>query len=432
MAYDTRPQYEASSRPYHGAQTAPLQVSQEYNQDGYIDTIERSHELPGYALRNNQQQQQYYDMREPSAGMNQSRTIQAPPNGRWESQLQGQGLIIGAGSSQRPVDADHATRVRQGENHSYGVCQHELYDSYTQQRVAHQNSSHSINGDRSMPGGHLRYERRAMPPPRSYSNENVPRAHRYQSLPENGYKSPTYSRKIELPVSIGKESVAVEPSSPKTLGWDNPFPTFPTNKKKTLPSDVSNVKGSVLNVGAKGALSQEAPQRQRPQTVNSKRNNEHPRNHEKQIHEGEPQREPVPQSRLPIGTKRGQQSYINQSTVSDEDRGVEPVGYGQQPVQQENGVYQSQRTEQNGRPPLFDRRFEDLDLAQSSLQNPLLVIGQQRSRTLPNEISETMAHSRFLGQGYPEPQPSCSNVVRNYALPHRPIIASDPRYAKIT
>ena len=181
-------------------------------------------------------------------------------------------------------------------------------------------------------------------------------------------------------------------------------------------------------MGAKGALSQEASQHQRSQTANSKRSNEYSRNYENQIHGGEPQREPVPQSRLPIGTKRGQQSYIDQSTISDEDRGIDRVGHGQQPAQQENGVCQSQRTQQNGRLPLFGRQFEDLDLAQSSLRNPLLVIDQQRSRTLPNEISETMARSRFLEQGYPVSQPRCSNVVRNYALPHRPIIASNPRY----
>ena len=210
MAYDTRPQYGASSRPYRGAQTAPLQVSQEYNEDGYIDTIGRTHELPGYAVRNNQQQQQqHYDIREPSAGMNQSRPIQAPSNGRWESQFQGQGqygypgLAIRAGSSQRPVYGDRAT---QSEDHRHGGCQPEPYDSFTQKRVAHQNSSQSIKEDRSMSGGHLRYERGAMPPPRSYSNDNVSWPYQYQSLPDTGYKSPTHSRKNEPSVSSDQQS----------------------------------------------------------------------------------------------------------------------------------------------------------------------------------------------------------------------------------
>ena len=225
-----------------------------------------------------------------------------------------------------------------------------------------------------------------------------------------------------------KERIVVEPSSPETLGWDNPFPTFPTNKKKTPHLDADSTKGNVASMSAKGVPSQAVSQHQRPQTANSKRSNESARSHEKQLYGGELQREAVLQSRLPNSIERGQQKYTIQSTMIDGDSGVDPVRYRQQDVQQENGLFQGQQIQQNGQPIPVDRIFEDLRLAQISLGNPALIVDQQRSRTLPAEVPETMVHSRFLAQGRPETQPSPSNVVRNYALPHRPVTASNPRY----
>ena len=225
-----------------------------------------------------------------------------------------------------------------------------------------------------------------------------------------------------------KERIVIEPSSPETLGWDNPFPTFPTNKKKTPPSDADSTNGNIASMSAKGVPSQEVSQHQRPTTANSKKSSESSRIYEKQLYGGEPQGKLVPQSRLPNGTERGQQKYINQSIMIDKDDGVEPIRYRQQPVQPDNGLHQGQQIQQNGHPLPFDRRFEDLRLAQPSLENLMLVVDQQRSRTLPAENSETMVHSRFLAKGRPEAHKSPSYVVRNYALPHRPFIATNPQY----
>lgn len=193
MAYDTRAQDGTSSRPYRGAQTEPLQASQENREDSHSYNY---YEQPSYAPLNNKQHQQYYDMRKPSVGNTQERSFHHPHNGRSGPQLQDQGqyddlAVKSKVSSSRPL-ADRNSAV-QGEYYEYGGRQPEHHDPFARPHVAHQYSSQSMTEDRSTPGGHLRYVRRAMPPPRSYSHDNVPNPGQYQSLPNSRLNSPDYA-----------------------------------------------------------------------------------------------------------------------------------------------------------------------------------------------------------------------------------------------
>ena len=63
------------------------------------------------------------------------------------------------------------------------------------------------------------------------------------------------------PRALDKERIVIEPSSPDAISWDNPFPTFPTNKKKATPAD----NASTRNMPTQGT------QDQRPQTANGER-----------------------------------------------------------------------------------------------------------------------------------------------------------------
>ena len=67
-----------------------------------------------------------------------------------------------------------------------------------------------------------------------------------------------------------KERIIIERSSPETISWDNPFPTFPTPKKKIPPPDVDKINRSIASINLKKGYCREDLQSQELQATGGK------------------------------------------------------------------------------------------------------------------------------------------------------------------
>lgn len=217
-------------------------------------------------------------------------------------------------------------------------------------------------------------------------------------------------------ILIAKQRILARSPSPETLSWDNPFPTFPVNKKKAASSEGESLHGGLAGISLKG---DEAPREgsldKRPETASSKNSYASSRSYERhdggssQGHGNGVRPNTSGNSNL-VDTQQYSSSQYHQNTqrLGFESRNTQAsgadwrnIGNGKsvtQPVQKSYPFNQNQRFHQTQTGPDFPA-----DVA--------IGPGQQRSRTMPNGTAEAYISRRLQvglhGQAaWSEPNPT--------------------------
>ena len=174
----------------------------------------------------------------------------------------------------------------------------------------------------------------------------------------------------------------IEPESPENISWDNPFPTFPSNKNKGAR------KGDAASNLRKDSR-EKTTQGQTPQSANSK------------ISQTAPQR--VYQGNFHGKGQHREKEFVRGDGVYQmsryeclQDGHMDPGNMlaEQNLVQkkQHQVKEQMQELELNNQPIQYHQRFEGRNtIPSSSATTPLPVI-YPRSNTLPSEVSQSMMH----------------------------------------
>jgi len=181
-------------------------------------------------------------------------------------------------------------------------------------------------------------------------------------------------------VATATERAHVAPGSPDTLSWDNPFPSFPVNKKKSAITDVHD---------------------QRPQSAANRLSQESSRSHAKYNSGQRVAGNGASQSQEPRQTssESNMQRYPPQksrdSGQGSEDLRTQHSAAGPRPSQNVRQFEQPQRVVGAPGP---NRRMEEPHPSTSSAWT---AGPSQRSNTLPAEVAPPMAYSElpFRGNG---------------------------------
>lgn len=219
-------------------------------------------------------------------------------------------------------------------------------------------------------------------------------------------------------ISIAKERIIGESSSPDTLSWDNPFPTFPLNKKKATYSEGESFNKSLASLSLKG----DAPPRdgspdKRPETASSKSSHATPRDYEKhnggelQDYRNGTRPNPYGNNNFANTQQRDQSQYHqNSQRPGLESRNPQPSGAEwydvgdnrsfPQPVQESRSFNWNRTHDQTQTEPSFPAKVA-------------IDPGQQRCRTMPNGIAEAYTSSGsqlgFNDQpAWSEPEPNAA------------------------
>lgn len=209
----------------------------------------------------------------------------------------------------------------------------------------------------------------------------------------------------------------VIPISSETKSWDSPFPTFPVNKGKVPPSDRVD-----LNESVAGMSLHNGHHDRRPQTARSKSSQALSRPTEKRTHVNDNFDHSFPNAQMPP-----ERQYFGQSRVQPQKPEHQSSG-GSQP---RPDLYGASSTHQLESPIDYGRRSEDTRIRPSFSSNGS---DPQRSRTMPNKISEAVQNldpqRGYVGQPtLQEPNPN-TDYPRSGSVdpfPSRPTGSSRPR-----
>ncbi|MCJ1479425.1 hypothetical protein MMC13_008110 [Lambiella insularis] len=270
MAYNPPAQYGAPPvRPYNSALPREAYPQEEYREAYLPNTRAQG---GGYSASHNvrvqhrpPQNQQY---QQPSQAWNRSMQQQAPrtmsdePSSNYSGPYQSQTGYLQAGphgSAYGHSPPEDQRRLYQKGN---GV-----YPSQTPQQLGH---SDQYDEHRS----YREEERARQRPHRSHSDgdprpsENAghsritPRSVQDHHNPHNNSKVTNDAQSRNRQNKPPKEKILASPTSPETLPWDNPFPTFPTrNKKSVQPPEVVPQRPATASSNRSQNYAHEQPQR---------------------------------------------------------------------------------------------------------------------------------------------------------------------------
>ncbi|MCJ1250357.1 hypothetical protein MMC30_007583 [Trapelia coarctata] len=198
---------------------------------------------------------------------------------------------------------------------------------------------------------------------------------------------------------VTMERALVSPLSPETLSWDNPFPSFPVNKKKSALTDADG---------------------QRPQSASSRQSQESSRSRAKhssgqRVAGNAPSQ---PQETRQTSSERNLQRYPPQrlqgSGQGSGDPQIQHSATGPRPPQ---NIRQFEQPQQAVGPPGSDRRVEEPHPSSSAAWT---AGPSQRSNTMPAEIAQPMAHSAlpFRGNGAAFPMNNFDNRLNGLPAQH--------------
>lgn len=230
-------------------------------------------------------------------------------------------------------------------------------------------------------------------------------------MPESGLLPHQSYRMSTKGVSAAVDRPLVSPLSPETLSWDNPFPSFPVNKKKSALADVGS---------------------QRPQSTGSRQSQESSRSHTKHSSVQRAAGSGLSQSREPrqASSESSESSVQRHPPQMPQDSGQ---GGGNQPLQQSSaGPRPSQDVKQLDHPQRGLGPLGRVEEPYSSSPSAWTAGPSQRSNTLPPEIVQPMAHSTLPFRGDTAAFPASDSDDKRdrspaqHDIPQRPVNRSRP------
>ena len=230
-----------------------------------------------------------------------------------------------------------------------------------------------------------------------------------------------------------KKKILVEPRSPETISWDNPFPTFPVSKKKGNPAHGDGLHDSLAGINLCEEPRRDESQYRRPQTANSKGSRSSSQTNERSSYGTRPQFQDRGYMNGDGGAHDLGGNYQQSISMESGGRHAErTLIYPQQ-----YGIDRSQQQTRRDNPSTqHSRRFDEAYTTPSSPARNAYSLGTSRSNTLPNEISETMIKSHPISsaskqaawQG-PDPSAGYHRQDTNKTLPYQPANVSRPQAA---
>lgn len=212
-----------------------------------------------------------------------------------------------------------------------------------------------------------------------------------------------------------KEKILGEINSPDTIAWDNPFPTFPTAKKKAIQTNGNNLDEAVVGMSLHNVTQGDQTQSQRPSTANSKGSKSSSFSNERTPTMRQMQDYPNQQNQ---SQREGhEESSATQNDYNEFRNKPQPYTYQykdthysapkhQQVVREEWPIPRNSEA-----PAITGRRSEDAN-AVSSVHPPKLASGHgsQWINTMPNNRAETIPNfeppSNYAEPSWQEPGPN--------------------------
>ncbi|KAI4261789.1 MAG: hypothetical protein L6R42_003021, partial [Xanthoria sp. 1 TBL-2021] len=223
------------------------------------------------------------------------------------------------------------------------------------------------------------------------------------------------------PKKSTKEQLRMNRMSPETISWDSPFPTFPKSNKKNNHLGANDLNNTMANTSIHDRLNSRQAESNRPSAVEKQTSSDSSRNNG----QGYPQRP-------------------SQERIAKDDHQIldrRPAGGRSVPGPQNgyNPIHQSfdqAVMPPEGSRPRTDHGRNSEDRGDHAFRQPRAYQGDsQRSKTMPNTISEAMSQSQPLnshggqvpiqdvrhrllneqgGRGYQSPAQSHSSTTRTY------------------
>lgn len=170
--------------------------------------------------------------------------------------------------------------------------------------------------------------------------------------------------------------------SPEAIGWDNPFPTFPTNNKKSNHSGHNDLNNSMASTSIKDRSNPRQAESNKPSAVQKQISPDSSRNN-RQAYPQRPSQERIVKDDHQMSNRRPAGG-----------RSVPGPQHGYDPSQQSSD--QAVRHPERSRPRTDHGRHSE-DRGDYAYRQPEAYQGDfQRSKTMPNTISEAMSHSQPL------------------------------------
>ncbi|KAI4268384.1 MAG: hypothetical protein LQ337_007879 [Flavoplaca oasis] len=171
----------------------------------------------------------------------------------------------------------------------------------------------------------------------------------------------------------------MNPMSPETISWDNPFPTFPKNNKKNNRPGEKDLIDSMASSSITDRSNSRQAGSNRPAAVDKQNNFDSSHN----AGQAYPQRQP--QDRI----------MRDDQALDREPAGGRPVPGPQHGFNPNQRSFTKTVTSQEGRRPQTDHGRHSEDRGDYAFHDPGdYQRDYQRSKTMPNTISEVMSHSQ--------------------------------------
>ena len=227
-----------------------------------------------------------------------------------------------------------------------------------------------------------------------------------------------------------KERIIIEQSSPETISWDNPFPTFPTPKKKISPPDFDNINRNIASINLKERCWRVDLQGQELQATSGK-SSLGAFHSNKQAGDSEPHRE------RRFQTLNANKTY-HPNGLNREGKFEEIIG----PEQLRCNLFCKTPTTPNDQhlvdqpraSPVQDFINQEHIFTSSSLLQGANTNAVERSRTMHHQDCKSLTTSCFQNHTenppaheLPVPSSNLSEQTRDYSLPHQTLGCSELR-----
>ena len=215
-----------------------------------------------------------------------------------------------------------------------------------------------------------------------------------------------------------KERIVIAPSSPETISWDNPFPAFPTPKKKVPQVDNDSVNGRAASSNKKGKHGREGFVDQSPQPYESENNVESPLGNQQIIdtgcHREHKLKSPNHNSHQTNCANEIDQIHELEQAIGNRQAHCYPTA--EIHVDSAAPIGQCRLKQEIALQPFGNR--DDCSTSTARLHS---ITHNPRSRTMPNQISEALASLNFqvtssntsayeLPVNFPTPSTQCPNL----------------------
>ncbi|KAL8716128.1 MAG: hypothetical protein Q9220_000033 [cf. Caloplaca sp. 1 TL-2023] len=194
-------------------------------------------------------------------------------------------------------------------------------------------------------------------------------------LPIPPFGTPHTCMPARLTWSLDSERMRMDPTSPQTISWDNPFPTFPLLKKKSKVTGDEDLSRSMNDVTLNDNSSLGSNATSRPSTAGN------PTSHAMPVRNAD---------------------AVSQQRTSAESNGPSHRNQPYRPALDQSITPQQSNAWDRLRPPLDYGRHSEDAMGEPSTRQPASDLDLQRSRTMPSAVSEAMVEhhpSRSHWQG---------------------------------